>query len=75
MSEKPTGRRSSTNPSRVLVEQLARGLQQLVMMLRTHLQPHTQLVVAVLEAVVGREEAGEAAALHISGGGPHPMSI
>ena len=57
------------------VEQLARGLQQLVMMLLPHLQPHTQLVVAVLEAVVGREEAGEAAALHISGGGPHPMCI
>ena len=41
------------------VEQLARGLQQLVMMLLPHLLPHTQLVVAVLEAVVGREEAGE----------------
>ena len=51
------------------VEQLARGLQQLVMMLLPHLQPHTQLVVAVLEAVVGREEAGEAAALRSPSGG------
>merc|ERR1740139_5247 len=43
------------------VEQLARGLQQLVMMLLPHLQSHTGLVVAVLEAVVGRKEAGEMA--------------
>ena len=52
------------------VEQLARGLQQLVMMLLPHLQSHTGLVVAVLEAVVGRKEAGGAATLRTTSGGP-----
>ena len=53
----PALRVMHTFVQQIHAEQLAHGMQQLVLMLLPCLRAHTKQVVAVLEAIVGREEA------------------